>query len=219
MRGAEHGSERDPDGEFAIGPAGVPFPAEREWLDTPLPAEVTAEDFVVRTIALLQYEGLVRESAADGEPLLRDVLASFAAPAPSKDFVERTLAALSNDRTNWRELLDRHTVPEPSPQFVSRTLDALRLERADTAAQPGRNRWLWPLLAAAAVALAWLADRGGDGAPVERRLAQRSPAAFAYAYAPTPLPAVLAAVRQDDDPQALPDAAADATWLLLGGAR
>jgi hypothetical protein len=138
------------------------------------------------------------------------------------------VSALRADRlAHWRELLARYVAPEPSPEFVARTLSALTAgrrpgetggsDRADRMAS-SRRAWLraWPLLAVAAAALLWFLPWTSPRAPLELRVSQHEPAAFARSYAATPLPAVLASLSQAADPGALNDSGADGVWLLLG---
>mgnify|MGYP001205315025 CR=1 FL=1 len=219
----------DDDDDETIGPAGVPFPREHEWLDLPLPSasELPRQpDFVERTL---------RAITADGRPeplLTADRLAAYAAPEPSSSFVDATLAALRQDRKErWRELLARHIAPEPAPGFVARTLAALAADRAPGrgstgaaaprhARRPGhRLRRLGPLLAIAAAALVWILLRPDDRAPLEQRFAQSEPAAFAAAWTASPLAAVLDEDARAQDPFALPDGGPDGTWLLLEAPR
>jgi hypothetical protein len=218
-----------------IGPAGVPFPAESEWLDLPMPAadELTiAEDFVERTLrALADADEPVghAESADDEAPepmLTADRLRALAAPEPSPGFVDDTMRALREDRkARWRELLTRHIAPEPSPEFVARTLAALAADRSAATGRPagggdrvGRlHRWrfsAWPLLAVAAAAMIWLLLRDQTRDPIELRFAQQEPAAFAHAHAATPLAAVLEVRNRARDPYALAEGGPDGTWLL-----
>lgn len=218
------GADADP-----IGPAGVPFPGEHEWLELPDPpaADLTiAPDFVDRTLRALAAAPGEDDALAlplFGEPLRR----AFAPPPPSPTFVDDTMQALRRDRTQrWRELLSRHIAPEPSPQFVARTLAALAADRqgarlgggAPGAGRPRLLRWrlaLWPLLAAAAVMLASVLLRDDPEVPLELRFARQEPAAFAHAYAATPMAAVLDARDRARDPTALAAGGPDATWLLL----
>ncbi len=213
-----------------VGPSGLPFPSESEWLDLPAPPaeELTiAPDFVERTLQALAAAG---EGAP--EPMLTaDRLRAFAAPEPSPDFVADTLQALRQDKkARWRELLTRHIAPEPSPEFVARTLAALAADR-EVAAQRGAggsdritrlHRWrlaAWPLLAVAAAAAVWLLLRPAPQPPIELRFAQQEPAAFAQAWSPSPLAAVLEAQNRAQDPYALAEGGPDGTWLLLGADR
>lgn len=212
----------DPDFLDPIGPAGVPFPSEGEWLDLPAPPanELTiAPDFVDRTLQAVAAAPTAEQEL--DRPLLDAVRRrAFAAPEPSPTFVDDTLAALRRDKTaRWRELLTRHIAPEPSPEFVARTLDALRAD-----VQPVATKWAWPLVGIAAGAAMWLAfghrtETLGTAEPLELRLARASSPAFSHSYAVTPLPAVLSLVAHDDDPYALPDAVIDGPWIVLGGRR
>ncbi len=210
---------------------GRSFPSEAEWLHLPAPGledsgleepglqesapeELRiADDFVARTVRAVQ------ESRA---------FSTFDAPAASNDFVARTVAAVHKDRrARWHELLARHVAPNPSRAFVARTLAALAADQevgATRGAASGRSRtrsrrrfWLraWPVLALAAAAVFWLALGRPAPAPLELRIAQGEPAAFAHAYAATPLPAVLACLSNTADPSAFPDGGADGVWLLL----
>jgi len=217
-----HHDDADDRADFAdfgeLGPAGVPFPSEPEWLDVEPPADLaTGAEFVQRTMQSLQDEGLATPTAAGPELLRPEVLAAFRAPEPTADFVERTLQALAKDRREgFRDLIARHVVPEPSQQFVERTLRALAGERHS---RP-RWSWAWPLLAAAAALLVWIALQSNDGSvDRSRTVPPRRASPYAYSYSATPLPAVLAAVSRRDDPDALPDASADSAWVFVGGTR
>ncbi|MBL8729274.1 MAG: hypothetical protein JNM25_12630 [Planctomycetes bacterium] len=219
----------DPDFLDPIGPAGVPFPSEGEWLDLPAPPadELTiAPDFVDRTLQAVAAAPTAEQEL--DRPLLDAVRRrAFAAPEPSPTFVDDTLAALRRDKTaRWRELLTRHIAPEPSPQFVARTLAALAAERGVGAADGDRiarlHRWrfaAWPLLAVAAAAMLWLLLSDRPQPPIELRFAQQEPAAFAHAYAATPMAAVLDARDRSFDPHALSAGGPDGTWLLLEAGR
>lgn len=215
--------EREP-----LGPDGVPFPSESEWLELPLPSAdelPRAPDFVERTLHALAMDAAGEHAH---RPLLPpDRLQTFAPPEPSTSFVDDTLQALRRDRSaRWQELLDRHAAPEPSPAFVARTLAALTADReaerlladADSDRVSRLHRWrfsAWPLLAVAAAAMFWLLLREAPRAPIELRFAQREPAAFADAYATSPLAAVLAIANRADDPYALAQGGPDGTWLRL----
>jgi hypothetical protein len=169
-----------------------------------------------------------------------ELLRALAAPEPAADFVTRTVAAVHSDRrARWHELLARYVAPEPSSEFVARTLSALTADRqrSDAAGRdPGRRdrsrgagsrggtmavprSWAWtrawPLLAIAAAALFWFAPWTPPRVPLELRLALNEPPAFAYSYAATPLPAVLASLSHAADTIALTDSGADGIWLLL----
>jgi len=203
---------------------GRAFPGEAEWLDLPVPP-ITA-DFVERTIAALSGEGLAGRAdsalrATNGEDRLTPaVLAAFAAPAPSRDFVQRTLHAVQEQRrSRWQELLARHVAPDPSPDFVARTLAALarRDEQGDPHAAIRKHPlrlWIWPLLTIAAAAAVFLLLQRAPQPPIELRLAQQVRPAFAHAYASSPLPAVLAELDRRADPSAMPNGGADGIWLL-----
>jgi len=191
---------------------GRPFPSEAEWLD--LPAPPITDDFAARTILALRAAG----NEAGDDPLTPELLAAFAAPEPSRGFAATTLRAVQDDRlARWRELLARYVAPDPSPDFVARTLRALARTGADEphpAPRTGARAWTWPLLAiAAAAALFVLLQRPGQP-PVELRIAQQVRPAYAYAYASSPLPAVLAVLARQADPSALPNGGADGLWLL-----
>ena len=199
---------------------GRSFPDEGEWLELQLShdeeAELLSEDFVDRTMTALRDPG-------------PEALAAFAPPAPSPDFVARTVAALQTDRRErWRELLARYVAPEPSPEFVARTLRALSqgglAEGAGATSAPAPSRqpsllrtWSLPLLAAAAVIAVLLWLPGEDGATLEIAATQSLPVALAPAYAASPLPALLVALDHDEDPYALPNSGGDGVWLLLQG--
>jgi hypothetical protein len=241
-----HPDDRDP--AHTIGPAGVPFPSESEWLDLPLPtaSELTlATDFVDRTLQALAAAPTTEAELA--RPLLTPELRAGTAPTPSPTFVDDTLLALRQDKTaRWRELLTRHIAPAPSPQFVARTLAALAADRHESGrheaghhetgrSQTGRSesetpvwttrsshRWrvaAWPLLAVAAAAMLWLLLPDRHEPPIELRFAQQEPAAFAHAYAATPMAAVFDARDRAHDPEALSAGGPDGTWLLLEAGR
>lgn len=246
-----------------LGPAGLRFPGEHEWLDLPLPEtglqgsgipetslagfgarEFVDPAFVDRTMDALVDAGLAAPApGTDDVALPPELLAAFASPDPSPDFVARTLAALQQDQARRvDDVLARYSAPEPSPEFVARTLAALAVDRgrvetggAVPSQGPGPlpwsdariRRWPWAVLAVAAGALVWLGlsnlrDRvlpSAQGAPFEVRLAHDESRAFAHGYATTPLGAVLTTIAHRNDPNALPDGDADAAWLLLGGGR
>ena len=222
------------------------FPSEAEWLQLGGPnagnpnAGNTAElevsnDFVDRTLHALRSRAAGAHPSDGGTELPAELLRAYATPEPTIDFVARTVSALRADRiAHWRELLARYVAPEPSPEFVARTLSALTAGRrpgetngSDRAnyREAGRGRnwgfraWLpraWPLLAIAAAALLWFLPWTAPRTPLELRVSQHEPAAFARSYAATPLPAVLASLSQAADPGALTDSGADGVWLLLG---
>lgn len=205
---------------------GRAFPSEAEWLSLPSPP-ITA-DFVDRTVAALHAGGAEEDTVLDAsanageasDALTPERLAAFAAPAPTRDFAARTLRAVQADRTtHWRELLARYIAPDPSPDFVARTLAAL-LRRTDTVdprpmARQGRNRaWFSSLLLLAAAATVLVLLQEPPRAPVELRIAQQVRPALAHAYAASPLPAMLAGLDRQQDPDALPNGEADGMWLL-----
>ena len=197
-----------------------------------------SSDFVDRTLRALLGGGAGGHASESGEAaraegspgLPAELLRAHAAPEPTIDFVTRTVTAVRADRlAHWRELLARYVAPEPSSEFVARTLTALTAGRRQ--GEPGsdhapwedraamRSRWLrlaWPLLAIAAALWLWYLPWTSPRAPLELRVSQREPAAFAYSYAATPLPAVLTSLSQAADPGALGDGGADGVWLLLG---
>ncbi len=212
-----------------------PFPSEAEWLALPLPpAHELPHDaaaFTQRTLQALRDEAaLDRDLAAIDRDLPQMLLHSHAAPAPSKHFLQGTLAAIRDDRrARWQQLLARHVAPEPSPQFVARTLAALSAPR-DAAGAPASGpgallrgggaarRWqVWPLLAAAVIAVVWFGFARPERAPLEARLALASPAAFAHQLVASPLPSVLAARSRANEADGLVVASADGLWLQLGG--
>lgn len=132
----------------------APFPAEQDWLALQPPAELTEvlpQDFVGRTLAALAAER--REQV-----LPRHQLEAFGPPAPTADFVARTLQKLQQDRhERWRGLLAKYVAPEPDPRFVARTVRALAHERPSRTGT-GLGRWpaparFWLPVAAAAAAL------------------------------------------------------------------
>jgi hypothetical protein len=218
------------------------FPSEAEWLQlggpnpgNPADLEVS-DDFVDRTLRALRSRGAGAHPSDGGTELPAELppelLRAYVAPEPTIDFVTRTVSALRADRlAHWRELLARYVAPEPSPEFVARTLSALTAGRrpaatgggdraesdTDAAALGGRAtlRRAWPLLAIAAATLLWFLPWSSPPAPLELRVSQHEPAAFARSYAPTPLPAVLAVLGEAADPTALNDSGADGVWLLL----
>jgi hypothetical protein len=195
---------------------GRPFPSEVEWIELAPPADLVAPDFVARTLQELLGPG-------------PEQLATFAAPAPSADFVARTCAAVHRDRrARWRELYARYVAPEPSPFFVARTLQALRAAPGLVAGEAGTRRpvaavlrtWALPVLAAAAVLFAAFLlprlDRAGAQAmPIEVRATHAVPAVFGLAGAPSPLFAVLGELDRSAHPGALPDSGGDGLVLLL----
>jgi len=196
------------------------FPSETEWLSLPGPP-ITA-DFVERTMAALREGPAWHENGSAGEagdPVTADLLAAFAAPPPTRDFAARTLRALQDDRAaRWRELLARYVAPDPSPDFVARTLAALArpADTADPRPLPRRTAgvWAWPLLMLAALAAVVVLLQEPIRAPVELRIAEQVRPALAHAYAASPLPAVLAEIDRQQDPDALPNGEADGMWLL-----
>jgi hypothetical protein len=209
-----------------------PFPDEVHWLSARLPADAADDGlpspgFVDRVVqALGEERALDRDLLRLSRELPRSLLGAFQPPPPRRDFVERTVAAVEDERrARWQRLLARHVAPEPSPEFVARTLAALRA--ADHAPLPTRaapaRRWprmlAWPLAAAAAAAL-WFAGASGEPQPaLEARLADGAPPGYAYAYAATPVAVLLASRARTNDPDALFTAAADGVWLSLGDGR
>ena len=142
-----------------------------DWLDPRAHAELpVSADFVERTLA--------RVLEQRGDPDLHELLAAYAVPAPSPDFVVAALrhlaatgAAVPPDvvpdappDAALAGALSHYAVPHPSPDFVARTLAALRTRGP----RPARAL---PWLAAAAAALAlvalglWLARAGSPSAP------------------------------------------------------
>ncbi|MCU0865705.1 MAG: hypothetical protein MUC36_18115 [Planctomycetes bacterium] len=223
-----------------------PFPPESEWLDLPLPDGSLAEgslpdgagdSFVARTLqALAEEQELDRQLQRLDQELPAELLQQFAAPAPSRAFVERTMAALTDARRqHWQQLLARHVAPDPSPEFVASTLRALAAERGTAGRGSGRapghssaandqalaarrwRRWLLPVAAAAAVV--WFALPRRAPEPLEQRLAAASSPAFAFHHGGSPLAAVLAAADEAAEPYALSGSAACGLWLTLGEAR
>lgn len=207
-----------------------PFPSEAEWLDLPLPPAhelgfATGQPFVDRVVAALRDERALDDAiAAEDRRLPRILLSAHEPPAPRADFVARTTAALREDRRRrWQHLLARHIAPEPTPHFVARTLAALAEARQQASVRPvaGRTRrWLGLAVAVAATVAAAVLWRGrADAAPLELRVAQATSPAFAHAYAASPLAALAAEAARSADPDALPFAGADGTWLLFGATR
>lgn len=232
------------------------FPSEHEWLDLELPSDLAVavdrivggntggpadgEVFADRVLAAWREERRLDRGLAELDLALPpSALQRFAAPAPSRGFAERVVAAASQDRRHrWQALLARYVAPEPSPEFVSRTLAALATTDEATgragrrAGRPtlapsggaGPTRRTGPLLALtalAAAALLWLLLTDRAPPPLELRLARTAAAAVARAEATTPLAAVLARVAVERDPFALLDDAADGSWLSRtdGGSR
>lgn len=215
-----------------------PFPTEAEWLQLPLPSPTElphdAAAFADRTLQAWREEAaLDRDLARMHSELPQMLLQCHRAPEPSPRFLQLTVAAIANDkRAHWQQLLARHVAPEPSPQFVARTLAALRAgldgsERGSTGPgallRGGRGtarRWqLWPLLAAAVIAIVWLGFGRGERAPLEARLALASPAAFAHHLVASPMPSVLAARSRSLAADELITASADGLWLQLAERR
>lgn len=193
------------------------FPSEAEWLSLVPPADLVADDFVARTLAALR----------DPTP---EQLAAYAPPAPSTDFVARTLGAVQQDRRDrWREMLSRYVAPNPSSDFVARTLAALRDARGElppreatvspVAGPDGRGgrllRFALPLLAVAAAVVVFALRPDPVGPTLELRAVATLPAAFGPAHAPTALPALFAAIDRAATPQALADTGADGIWLVM----
>lgn len=222
------------------------FPEASEWLDLPLPELPAAlagtgrhprpDDFVARTLAALAEEQeLDRQLQRLDRELPNALLQQFSAPAPSRQFAERTLQALDDARRqHWQRLLARHIAPEPSPQFVARTLQALAAEPGSPVARrrpqwfgaaPGQDRngprtqWLLLTAAAAAMLFAWFASSRAPLLPLEVRFDAHSSPAFAFHHGGSPLAAVLAEAAASADPWALPDAAADGLWLAQAEGR
>jgi hypothetical protein len=231
----EHFEGRDFPSEAEWLQLGGPSPVDADAGDA---AELeVSNDFVDRTLRALRACAAGAHANDGGAELPAGVLRAYAPPEPSIDFVARTVSALHADRiAHWRELLARYVAPEPSPQFVARTLSALTAGRrpgepggSDRAERREAGQWMkrtasggrawpraWPLLAIAAATLLWFLPWTSPRAPLELRVSQREPAAFARSYAATPLPAVLATLSQAADPGALNDSGADGVWLLLG---
>ena len=235
-----------PDRHPADDPLQRPFPSEAEWLQLPLPSPTELPHdpaaFTARTLAALRDDAaLDQELRRLDRELPQMLLHSHAAPEPSPRFVQRTLAAIADERrARWQQLLARHVAPEPSPQFVARTLAALRghrgaaeggdAEGGDSRGGLGPHRLLrgagrarpwqaWPLLAAAVIAVVWFGVGRPDRAPFEARLTAASPIAFAHHHTASPLPAVLAARSRSLQADGLVVASADGLWLQLGGHR
>lgn len=207
-----------------------PFPSEAEWLDLPLPPAhelgfAAGPPFVDRVIAALRDERALDDAiAAEDQRLPRILLSAHEPPAPRPDFVTKTTAALREDRRQrWQHLLARHVAPDPTPHFVARTLAALADARQRASVRPAAGRprlWLGLAAAVAASVAAVVLWRGrADAAPLELRVAQATSPAFAHAYATSPLGALTAEAARRTDPDALPFASADGTWLLFGASR
>jgi hypothetical protein len=208
-----------------------PFPAETDWLSLPLPpdaapAGIPAPDFVERVVRAIADDRTVdAELATLARELPRSLFEQWRVPEPSAGFVDRTVAAVQDERrARWQQLLARHVAPEPSPQFVATTLAALRADAPSRGpALRAVPRWrrfaAWPIAAAAAAAL-WLATSGAPPLPsFEDRLARTASPAYAHAYASTPAAVVLASRDRAAEPDALFDAPADGVWLTLGAER
>jgi hypothetical protein len=224
--------------EMSIGKRGAhdatnaerPFPSEAEWLSLPMPPELPNEfraapaAFVERVLDALREERALDAAIADEDrKLSRMLLPTHEAPAPTPDFVARTVAAVREDRrARWQQLLARHVAPEPTPQFVARTLAALALERPHAAPRrrPSLRLVTTALLAAAAAVLFVLFGLTRPTVePFELRIARTTSPAHAHAFAASPLAAVLHEQSRAADGDALLPASADGTWLLFGATR
>lgn len=213
-------------------------PDAATWL---LPANQTtpeiSADFVARTLARIAADAaqpVSGETLDTPDPILTSTrLAAFAAPPPSRTFVERTVQAIAADqrqrlqaqrqqlqaqRQQLQALLAKYVAPEPSPTFVAQTLAAL----AQTPAAPDTPRRVvaWRTLSRAVPAL--LALAAGTWLLLAIR-PTTSPAtghhtavapAFAHHRDEGPLAAALGGLVAADDPDALPAGAPDGPWLL-----
>lgn len=203
-----------------------PFPAETDWLSLSLPAEaertgLPSPDFVDRVAeAIAADAALDRALAQQALGFPRELLAAHAPPPPSPGFVDRTMAALRDDRrARWQRILSRHVAPAPTPFFVARTLAALRRDREAAASRRAPQRdWRTPLLAVAVAAAAalWLLlapDRAPERLPSTPLQVAVSPA-FAPSYATATLASLLVRQQANADRTALPNVGPDGLWLL-----
>ena len=220
----------------------APFPSEREWWSLPLPwcdetAETRAaslksrptddvtETFAERVIRARREERAIdRDLRALDRALLQTSLQRLVAPTPSADFVARVVQRVDEQRRGrWAKALARHVATEPSPAFVTRTLEAIAAAPPQNSADAKAGSALpvsarsktpiWGLLSAAAAASLWftLTDRATP--PVELRIADQAPAIAAYADAPSPMAAILAAIADEEEPHATVTAPVDGVWL------
>lgn len=222
--------------------AAAPFPSEDEWLDLPLPAELSpapsgGDSFAERVLAARREERQLDRALADlDEVLPAAALQAFRVPEPSPGFVDETVRQVIAERQNrWQRILSRHVAPEPSPEFVARTLRALREDAgtgpqraiAGRAATPHRQQApsraasyaFYGLLAAAAALLLWVGLAGEPRPTLEERLVDGVSLAAARAEATTPLAAIAARIADDEEPDALFDEPIDGLWLLTDGQR
>jgi hypothetical protein len=202
------------------------FPAEDEWLE--LPAPRIRPGFVDATLARVLADAAERTSGDTEAPgaappeLPAGLLAAFAAPAPSAGFVDKVATAVQRDRAEgWRELLLHYESPEPSPEFVARTMRALGSRPA--ARRPLtflRRAAVATVLAAAALILAAVLWPQPVRGPQSLQAAAfgHVPVAFAAAFSPSPIAALVRASRNRGtglDAEALPAMPADGLALLV----
>ena len=135
------------------------FPSEDTWLDLPMPdlhdtaaQDTAAQDgerpsadnrsFIDRVMQARQADLQLDEQLAAMEQLLpSELLAEYAAPTPSSNFVSTTVEKVMQDRRQrWQEMLSRHVAPEPSTEFVARTLAALQEASQSQQGQPQRSQ-------------------------------------------------------------------------------
>lgn len=200
------------------------FPAEHEWLDLTPPR--IRPGFVDDTLARVLADQA--ERTADAAPdLPADLLATFTVPDPSRSFVDSVAAAVQRDRAeSWRELLLHYESPEPSAEFVARTMRALATVPV-AARRPTlflRRAMVGTVLAAAAailVAVLWPRPPAGSE-DLQTAAARSVPVAFAAAFSPSPIAALLRAGAGKPgglDGLALPVTAPDGIVLIGEGPR
>ena len=218
------------------------FPSEREWRSLPSPwsdeldktndeaprpqsADAEEKPFADRVIRARREERAIdHELRSLDRTLSPEALRRLAAPTPSAGFAARAAHRVDEQRRkHWAEALARNVAREPSPEFVTRTLDAIASTPPGDSAYPRSGRPLhaaprsrtppWGLLSAAAAASLWFALTDRAPPPLELRIADQSPAMAAYADAPSPMAAILAAIADEEEPHATVTAPADGVWL------